>query len=127
MEAPPGWEHGTRQSGLEGIHSAVRTVQPPVPVRTATAAWATLCDPHTVASEGRELAGFGPADYGLVRRGRMLPAGKLHAVLGDETACGVPLGALYLFPQLRFWRSYAGRQCPDCQAATGLEWPTSAS
>jgi hypothetical protein len=76
---------------------------------------------YIVASERRDLARFSPADWGLVQRGQMIPAGRLHAVKGDGTVCGLSLDGLYVFPQIRFRIGSIGRhQCANCMAAT---WP----
>jgi hypothetical protein len=69
---------------------------------------------HLLASWGRDLASFGPADWGGIRRGRMVPAGRLHAVADNKTLCGLPLLGLYVFPALRFEEGAIGHQCPSC-------------
>jgi hypothetical protein len=100
---------------------APRTVEPPLPVRTAGAGWVIFEGSYIVASERRDLGSFRRADRGLVQRGQMIPAGRLHAVQGDKTLCGLPLRGLYIFPQLRFRGApYVGYQCPVCQVAAGL-------
>ena len=94
-----------------------RAVSSPRPFRTAGAGWVIFDESYIVASERRDLGSFSPADRGLVQRGKMVPAGKLHAVQGDKTICGLPLAALYVFPRLRFRRTSIGHQCPSCQVA----------
>jgi hypothetical protein len=80
----------------------------------------TRYESYIVASPRQDLGSFTRADRGLVQRGQMVPAGRLHAVHGDKTLCGLPVGGLYIFPQLRFRRDSIGYQCPACQVAAGL-------
>ena len=81
----------------------------------------TRHESYIVASYRQDLARFRPADRGLVQRGQMIPTGRLHAVKGDATLCGLRLEALYVFPLMRFRSVSLGHhQCADCQAASWL-------
>jgi hypothetical protein len=67
-----------------------------------------------VASDRRELDRFETS--GLVRRGKMRPAGELHAIepLADHTLCGLRRESLYVFPDLPFTSSRPSQMCYYC-------------
>jgi hypothetical protein len=64
---------------------------------------------HVVASQGQEFDGFDVS--GLVRRGKVRPAGELHAIepAADHTLCGLNREGLYVFPALDVTLRRVGR------------------
>jgi hypothetical protein len=70
-----------------------------------------------IASERSELDGFDAS--GLVRRGKMRPAGQLHAVGpdADRTRCGLKREHQYVFPDLDFATSRTSDMCYYCRGS----------
>jgi hypothetical protein len=76
---------------------------------------------YPVASEHAELVGFERVPGSAVRRGRMRPAGRRHAVCGDRTLCGLPTSELHVFVDVRFGDGRRESCCAACMSVVDRE------
>jgi hypothetical protein len=72
-----------------------------------------LAGRHGVAAEREEFDGF---EGGLTKRGKMRPAGKIHAFIprSRQTLCGWSLTELRVFPGRDFEGEQTHGKCPEC-------------